>query len=172
MFLVRIIDTISELSGKLAAWAFFAIGLSITYEVIMRHFFIMPTIWVDEVSRIGQVWATYLAGAYALKNRQLIVVELVFKDPNSPWRKASETFALLVILIFCLIAVRFGFTEWLDKTLKGAHTDTLLGIPKWMTLSSIWVGFGLLALQALVELWRVWTFGVPQDETDPLKGAH
>lgn len=172
MFLVRMIDTISEMSGKLAAWVFFAIGLSITYEVIMRHFFTMPTIWVDEVSRIGQVWATYLAAAYALKNRQLIVVELAFKSPTSPWRKASEIFALLVILCFCLVAVRFGFTEWLGKTLKGARTDTFLGIPKWLTLSSIWVGFGLLALQAMVEIWRIWMFGVPTDKTDPLKGAH
>jgi len=172
VFLIRIIDSITDVSGKLAAWGFFAIGLSITYEVVMRHFFTMPTIWVDEVSRIGQVWATYLAAAYALKNRQMIVVELAFRSAASPMRKTTEIFALLVILGFCLVAIRFGFSEWLGKTLKGSHTDTLLGIPKWLTLSSVWIGFSLLALQAMVEIWRVLVFGVPLDKPDPLEKAH
>ena len=54
---VRSIDAVSEFSGRLSAWMFFTIGLFITYEVVMRYVFTAPTVWVDEVSRIMQVWA-------------------------------------------------------------------------------------------------------------------
>lgn len=36
--MIRLIDTISEFAGRLAAWAFFAVGFFITYEVVMRYF--------------------------------------------------------------------------------------------------------------------------------------
>ncbi len=168
--LVRVIDTMSELTGKLAAWMFFAVGLFVTFEVVMRYVFTMPTIWVDEVSRIFQIWATYLAGAYVLKHRELIVIEVAFKDSETLWRKLVESFAIVVIALFCVVACWYGFDLWLKATLKGHTTDSFLAPPKWLTHASIWVGFGLLLLQCCVEMVRLWTVGVP--ESDEPHGAH
>lgn len=165
--MIRAIDSISDFTGRLAAWMFFAIGLFVTYEVIMRYVFTAPTIWVDEVSRIMQIWATYLAGAFALRHRKMIVIEVFFKDHESLGRRLSESFGLAMIMLFCLVACWYGFDQWLEKTLKNDHTDTLLGLPKWLTLSSIWVGFGLLLLQSLAELARIWTQGVPPSDHSP-----
>jgi len=102
---LKAIDNLSEFIGRLAAWMFFAVGLFVTYEVVMRYVFIKPTIWVDEVSRIIQIWATYMAAAFALKNRQLIVIDIAFKDPTTLARKLVETLSLLIILVFALVTV-------------------------------------------------------------------
>ena len=72
--MIKIIDQVSEATGKFAAWMFFAVGVFITYEVFMRYVFTAPTIWVDETVRIMQIWATFLGGAFALKHRQMIVI--------------------------------------------------------------------------------------------------
>jgi TRAP-type C4-dicarboxylate transport system permease small subunit len=170
MNIIHVIDKTSEVAGRLAAWLFVFIALSICYEVVARYFFNSPTIWVDEVARITQVWAAYLSAAYILKRRRLIVVELAFHDTTSATRKISESFALVIIIVVCVIAVRFGYTEWLEKTLKGATSASFLSTPKWATLSSIWIGFGLLFLQSIIEIWRVWTVGIPP--SDPSLGAH
>ncbi len=151
------IDTISELAGKLAAWLFFAVGFFISYEVFMRHVFTMPTIWVDEVSRIVQIWAAYLAAAFALKHRQMVVIDLIFRDENSSVRKWLDSFALLLVIVFSLVAVYYGFELWLKSTLRGHTTDTYLALPKWFTQASIWVGFGLLLLQAIAEIFKIWS---------------
>nr|WP_155125726.1 TRAP transporter small permease [Pseudovibrio flavus] len=135
----------------------------VTYEVIMRYVFTMPTIWVDEVSRVAQIWAAYLAGAFALKHREMIVIDVAFRNPESVARKVVETFALLVILVFCSVVIFYGYELWLKSTLRGHTTDTQLGLPKAFTQASIWVGFGLLALQSLAELGKIWTQGVPAD---------
>jgi len=168
--MIKFIDQISEATGKFAAWMFFAIGVFITYEVFMRYVFTAPTIWVDETARIMQIWATYLGAAFALKHRQMITIDVAFRDPGSTVRKIVETFSLLVIIMFCAVATYYGFELWLKATLKGHTTDSYLGTPKWLTHASIWVGFGLLAVQATAETIKVWTIGI--DARDISGGAH
>ena len=172
MAFVRIMDGISEFTGRLAAWVFFAIGLAVTYEVVMRHFFTMPTIWVDEVSRIAQIWAAYLAGAYVLAHRDMITIDIAFSDHRSVLRRVVETLAILIMFVFAGIATWYGFGQWLKATLAGHTTDSFLAPPKWLTHASIWVGFGLLCLQGVAELIKIWTIGVPAPHDDPLEGAH
>ncbi len=154
--MLKAIDHISEFTGKLAAWLFFAVGFFITYEVFMRHVFNMPTIWVDEVSRIIQIWAAYLAAAYALKYREMVVIDIAFRDPDSTIRKWLDSFALALVITFSAVAVYYGFELWLKSTLRGHTTDTYLALPKWFTQASIWVGFGLLLLQAVAEIIKIW----------------
>ncbi|KZL15389.1 Tripartite ATP-independent periplasmic transporter, DctQ component [Pseudovibrio axinellae] len=163
--MIKLIDSISEFTGKVAAWVFFAIGFFITYEVISRYVFNSPTVWVDEVSRIGQIWAAYLAGAFALKHREMIVIDIAFRRPDTTIRKVVETFAICVVILFCLTAVWYGYGLWLKSTLRGHTTDTYLALPKWFTQASVWFGFGLLGLQAIAEAVKIWTVGIPADET-------
>ena len=136
----------------------------------MRYVFTSPTIWVDETARIMQIWATYLGAAFALKHRQMIVIDVAFRNPHSISRKLVETFSLAIIIIFCAVATWYGYELWLKATLKGHTTDSYLGTPKWLTHASIWVGFGLLLLQALAEIIKVWTLGIA--EKDITDGAH
>ena len=170
--LVRIIDGVSEFTGRLSAWLFFAIGLAVTYEVVMRHFFTAPTIWVDEVSRIAQIWAAYLAASFVLKRRDMITIDVAFSDHESLARKLVETFAILVMFVFAGVATYYGFALWLKSTLAGHTTDSFLAPPKWLTHASVWVGFGLLCLQGVAELYKIWTIGIPAADSDPLEGAH
>ncbi len=168
--MIKIVDQISELTGKFAAWIFFLVGVFITYEVFMRYVFVAPTIWVDESARIMQIWAAYLAAAFALKHREMIVIDVAFRDTRTTARKVVETFSLIVIIVFSFVAVWYGFELWLKATLRGHTTDSYLGTPKWLTHASIWVGFGLLTLQAIAEIVKVWTIGIP--ERDYTEGVH
>ena len=162
--MIKLIDNISEFFGKLSAWLFFFIGLIVTYEVATRYIFNSPTIWVDEVSSVTQIWAAYIGLAFALKHKDMIVIDIAFKKHDTLARKIVETFSLVVIIAFSAITVKYGFDIWLDSTLKGHHTDTLLGLPKWFTQASIWIGFLILFMQAIVEIYKVWTKGIDPDE--------
>ena len=154
---VRLADGLSEFTGRLAAWTFFAIGFCITYEVVMRYVFVSPTVWVDEVARIGQIWAAYLSAAFVLKHRELIVIDVAFRKPGTLARRLVETFGLLVIAAVCFVAVRYGLELWFRATVRGHTTDTYLALPKWFTEASVWAGFAILGLQVLAELIKLWT---------------
>lgn len=170
--IVRSVDALSEWTGRFSAWIFFFVGLSITYEVLMRYVFIAPTVWVDEVARVMQIWAAYLGAAYVFKHRKMITIEVILKDPSTIGRRLADTLAIVMLLVFALPACYFGFELWLKSTLAGHTTDSFLGTPKWLTHASVWLGLGLLALQSLVELYRIWFVPRQDAEDGPLGQAH
>lgn len=157
---------LSAWAGRLAAWMFFAVGLMVSYEVVMRHGFTMPTIWVDEVARIFQIWGTLIAGAYVLSEREHVVIDIAFKRVGTTARKLVDTFSMLVIIAVCAVVCWYGFELWLKAYRFGHTTDSFLAPPKWLTHGSLWFGFGLLLLQACAEIVKTWTGGV--HEPDPL----
>lgn len=158
----RQFDRLSDAIGTLAGWMFFAIGLFVAWEVLLRYAFNAPTIWVDEVSRIVQIWATLLAGAYLLRHRELILIDVFFRDRETFARRIVETFSVVLIAVFCAVAAVFGFDLWLKATLAGHTTDSFLAPPKWLTHAALWVGFGLMLIQCGVEIVRIWADGVPE----------
>ena len=157
---VRAVDTLSAFSGRLAGWMFFAVGLFVTYEVFMRYVLTLPTVWVDEISRILQIWATYLAVAYVLRQRKHILIDITFRDATALARRLVDTFSLVVIILFSVLATVLGWEIWLKSTLAGHTTDSYLAVPKVFIESSIWIGFGLTSAQAVAEIIKTWT-GMP-----------
>ena len=162
----RFIDGISELAGKVSAWCLFLIGFFITFEVIMRYVFNAPTVWVDEISRVLQVWVVYLAAAYVLKHRQMVTIEVILNNPDTFWRRLAESFAIVILFLFAGVACYYGFEIWLKSTLAGHTTDTYLAPPKMLTHAPVWVGSILLILQGAVQLYRVWTGYMPKEKIE------
>ena len=161
--LIQAIDAVSEWLGKLCAWCLFAIGFFITFEVLMRYVFNAPTIWVDEISRILQVWVVFLATPYVLKHREMISIDVLLREPNTLRRRLAESFSIVVLFVFMSVAVYYGFELWLKATLAGHTTDTYLAPPKWFTHAPVWVGGTLLLLQGVTQLVRVWAKVDPHD---------
>ncbi|MCD9148693.1 TRAP transporter small permease subunit [Pseudophaeobacter flagellatus] len=155
---IRSMDVISETTGAIAAWMFFTTGIIVFFEVFMRYVLNSPTIWVDEMSRIFQVWAAYLAIGYVLKHKAHIIIDVTFRDPHTFNRRLVDSFAMVVIILFCLITVKYGLDIWWKSTKAGHTTDSYLAVPKTFVQSAIWVGFGVMALQALAEIFKIWTW--------------
>jgi C4-dicarboxylate transporter, DctQ subunit len=151
-----LIDRVSDACGRVAAWLFFAIGLLITAEVISRYVFNAPTPWTEDVSQALQIWATYLAAAFVLRNRDLIVIEFFITRMGPGRRRLADTISLVAILVFALFAVVYGCAIVAESVAQNRHASTMLGLPRWITEAAIPVGFALLTLQALVELVRLW----------------
>lgn len=146
------INQLSEFFGKLAAWMFFIIAAMITFEVVARYVFIAPTVWAEEMSQFFQIWATYLAAAYVLKNRKLISIDTVVSrfSPKIQWY--FDLFSLSVIGLFSIVAVYYGSLILIESIQVGRSTSTMMAVPKWMTESAIPIGFGLLLLQTIAEI--------------------
>ena len=154
-------DRLSGLLARLSAWAFFVVGLMICYEVALRYFFNAPTVWAEEMSRFVQLWATYLAAAWALRHRELIRITIVTDRLSTTARRWLELFSLLVITVFSGFAVWYGTWIAWDSVVQSRTTSTMLDVPAVLTEAAIPVGFTLLAAQALREMARVWREGAP-----------
>jgi len=129
-----------------------ATGAMLTYEVIARYFFVRPTIWAAELSQLCLIWGCLLAMAYLLTLRRHITVNAVTSllPPNG--QKLCAMFALVAVIVFSAIVAYWGFDIFHDSFTRGRTTGSLLNLPVWIAEASVPVGFGLLALQGMVEL--------------------
>ena len=155
-------DRISDFLARLAAWAFFLVGLMICYEVAARYFFNAPTVWAEEMSRFLQLWATYLAAAWILRRGALIRITLVTDRLPAAARRWLELFSLAVITVFSGTVVCYGAWIAWDSLVRGRSTSTMLDVPAVATEAAIPVGFTLLGLQAVIQMVRVWRDGAPE----------
>lgn len=142
-------------------------GLMLTYEVCARYFFIKPTIWAAELSQLCLIWGCMLAMAHLLRIRQHITVNAVTTLMPAKGQKIAAGIALLVIIVISVPVTAYGWSIFLDSFLRGRTTGSLLDLPVWISELSIPVGFALLILQAVVELWHL-----PNTTNPSLGGAH
>lgn len=153
----QIIDRVSSLCARLSAWLFFIIGGIIVFEVVARYVFLSPTVWGEEMSRFLQIWATYLAAAFVLQQRKLIAIDVLINKTPPLVQKIFEASALLFVMLFCAVACIWGSLIVIDSIMVGRATSTMLAVPSWMTEIAIPIGFGLMFIQAVVELCRTLT---------------
>ena len=153
--MTRAIDSLSEALGHLAAWLYFLTGLMISYEVASRYLFNAPTIWAQEIAQLLLLWATFIGLARALKRDQHIRISAL--DPFIPeaGRRWQRLFSLVFIALLCVLVVKFGGEIFWDSFERGRSTGTMLNIPNWWAEVVIPLGFGVLLLQSLAEIARL-----------------
>ena len=139
-------------SGYLASALFIAIGFIVSYEVIMRYLFNSPTIWVNEVSRFLQIWATYLALTYSFHKKDFIRITVIYDRLNDNGKKILDFISFIFILIFSSFVVYFGWLIAYDSLKVGRTSSTILDVPSFLTELAIPLCFAFLVLRVILEI--------------------
>ena len=138
-------------SGYLASALFIAIGFIVSYEVIMRYLFNSPTIWVNEVSRFLQIWATYLALTYSFHKKDFIRITVIYDRLNENGKKILDFISFIFILIFSSFVVYYGWIIAYDSLKVGRTSSTILDVPSFLTEVAIPICFAFLVLRVILE---------------------
>ncbi|WP_417560231.1 TRAP transporter small permease [Marinomonas sp.] len=149
---VRINYRVIRLCGQLSAALFVFIAAIITYEVVARYIFTAPTIWSEDISLLCQIWATCLGASWVLQNKALIRIDFLTNMLGEKAKKLSDFVALLSIIFFAGFITFYGYQLLKESIEMGSASASMLGLPLWTTKSAIPIGFGLLTLQAVMEI--------------------
>lgn len=152
---MSLISHVSRLACIVGAVLMAATGVMLTYEVIARYFFVKPTIWAAELSQLCLVWGCLLVMPHLLALRRHITVNAVTSLLPETGQKVCAYLALLVVIVFSGIVAVWGFDIFYTSFDRGRTTGSILDLPIWISEASVPVGFGLLALQGMVELVRL-----------------
>ena len=147
-------DKIVKYSGYLASALFIAIGFIVSYEVIMRYLFNSPTIWVNEVSRFLQIWATYLALTYSFHKQDFIRITVVYDRLNETGKKILDFISFIFIIIFSCFVVYYGWLIAYDSLKVGRTSSTILDVPSFLTELAIPLCFTFLVIRVVLEAIR------------------
>lgn len=141
-------------SGYTAAGLYVLIGFIVSFEVISRYIFNAPTIWVNEISRLLQIWATYLALTYTFHNKEFIRITVFYDRANDKTKKVLDFISFIFIIYFSSFVTYYGWLIAYDSFEVGRTSSTILDLPAVITEIAIPISFALLLIRVFLEILR------------------
>jgi TRAP-type mannitol/chloroaromatic compound transport system permease small subunit len=153
---LKLVDSISNGAGNIAAYFSLALVLLIVYEVVVRYVFNAPTMWGYEVC-MATGMAMYCIGFAYTESKNAHVRVDVFYIHLSPRGKAiADAVSRIIfflttiglVMYFALLKMIWSWGVW-EKSVEAYW------YPPWYpTRTLIFLGFFLLFLQGLAHLYR------------------
>lgn len=154
--ILKVIDSISEYSGKGVSWVCLALILVLAYETVMRHVFDAPTIWAHLLAMMLGGTAVFMGCAYThLHHGHLRIDVLYGKFP--PRVKAIIDAVLDVIFFFPLLGVliyssaSWAWRSWMTGELR---IESWWYPPAAPFRTVMLIGLSLFALQCVAQFLR------------------
>jgi TRAP-type C4-dicarboxylate transport system permease small subunit len=125
--------------------------LSISYDVVMRYFFVRPTGWANDLSGYLVYAITFLGAACVQRERSHISIDILIERFDVKTKTIANCVTSILSAIFCGIYAWKGFeATWVSYT----HRYPLVGGIKIPEFSILWlVPFGMFLL--FIELIRL-----------------
>ena len=132
------------------------IFLCITVSVVivnvgLRYLFHGGLFWAEEVSTTSFIWCVFIGAAAAYRYKMHIGIDIISKFGPKPWRAA-----ITVVIDFMMLVIN-GYIVYLSILFIQANKlkrTPVLDIPAFYVNLALTVGFSLLALYALIFLYR------------------
>ena len=153
--LIKYFEQMSLAFAWLAAWLFVLSGIMLSYEVMMRYFFISPTKWAAELSQLCLIYGTLLAMPWMLQNRRHIQINAVTERLGKKVQHLLSLLTLFILMIFSGYVTIYGWLIFYDSYERGRTTGSLLDLPSWIAELSVPVFFFILLIQAIIESWKI-----------------
>ncbi|RJR18477.1 MAG: TRAP transporter small permease subunit [Desulfobacteraceae bacterium] len=148
---IRIVDSINDFLGKVAAFLMVPLVLITAYEVIMRYVVKRPTIWAWDLNT--QVFAAIamLGGGYTLMQKGHVVVD-VFVIKMDPRKRALLDIFTSLFFFGGVIVLLAGGWEMAWMSIKANETMPTVWAPPFYTMKLLVpVGAFFLLLQGVSE---------------------
>jgi len=149
--LLRLVTWAARLGGLMLLM----VGFFVLYEVVCRYVFQSPTLWVMDYSIYFVMWAVLLGSAYTMRTRGHVLVDVVINKFSPANRRVVQICIHAVILAFALTITAAGVHSCVRAYQMKELTMSALYIPLYYPMSSIPVGFGLMALEELATLFNL-----------------
>jgi len=152
--LIKKIEKVSDLSGKIAAWMIVPMILVIVYTAFMRYALNNKPNWGFEISLFVYGIHFMLGGAYTLKEKSHVRVDILPHYLNAKGQKILEILGLIVVFVVCFIIFWLGAKYSWQSTKIWEHSmhQTAFNPPIWWFKWFIPISAGLVALQAIASL--------------------
>jgi TRAP-type mannitol/chloroaromatic compound transport system permease small subunit len=156
--LVHGIDVFSDWTGKIVCLMVVPIIFVMVYEVIARKFFIAPTLWSFDISRMLYGMSFMLGAAYALMRGLHIRADFLYRGFSE--RTQGRVDLVLYIFLFMpgmLFLLYAGYEFALKSVLQGERAGDSTWAPVvWPVKVSLALGVLFLVIQGISEILKAW----------------
>lgn len=144
------INSINEIVGKVCSFILVISGFILVYEVLVRYFLRIPTIWEIEAAIYLVMMVTYLGAGYGLKHRVHISVDILTTRLSESLNRKITLISSILSIFLCIILAWRGWEWCIRAYVEGWRSYGLWAPPLWIPLSFLPIGMTLLLLQYIV----------------------
>ncbi|WP_040817608.1 TRAP transporter small permease subunit [Litoreibacter arenae] len=152
------IDHFSNWQGRIACLLVVPIILAMVYEVIARKFFIAPTLWSYDLSRMLYGMSFMLGAAYALMRGLHIRADFIYRGFSD--RTQGRVDLILYVVLFMpamLFFLKAGYDFSAKSFLQGERAGDSTWAPiVWPVKMALTAGVFFLCIQGISEILKSW----------------
>ena len=155
---IRLIESISEYSGRIVAWLVLVMVLVIGYDVTTRYVFQIGSVALQELEWHLFSLVFLLGAAYTLKHDGHVRVDIIYRsgkinDKHRAWIDLLGTIFFLIPFCLLIIISAWPFVNNAYNFAEGSPDPG--GLPyRYLLKAVIPFGFGLVLLQGLAIILR------------------
>ncbi len=122
---IKIIDHISEWTGRIAVWGVCIVTAIIVYEVATRRFFGSPHVWTYEIITLFYGFHFMILASFTLLHRAHVSIDILYNRLHPKKRAVLDVVTYLFFFFpFVIILLKVGFENALASWATGEKTLT------------------------------------------------
>lgn len=129
--------------------------LVVCQMILVRYVLNDSTVWQTEFVIYSLMASTFLGSPYVLLERGHVGVDILPTMLGGSGRFILELTGGIISLVFCALLAYSGWTYFHEAWAQGWRTDTVWALPLWIPLLPLPLGIGLLCLQYVAELMKL-----------------
>lgn len=150
--LVRIVDGLTSITGKISALCILVSAIIITKGVIARKVFNLSGIWEIELSVFLLIFSCFVGAAFVQKQDHHLNVDLfiIYLKP-----KTRELIIIITSIIGCILCGLFAWYAWPmwhQSFVLNYHSESYWGPPLWIPYFFLPFGMSLFFFQYLLYI--------------------
>ena len=153
---LRVIETISQYSGRVFMWFTLALVLLLTMEVFMRYVLNNPTIYSYEISTMLGVTIACGGLAYTHLHNGHVRVDVIWRLLSPRGRAITDIVTAFLFFFPVVFAITYFSAYWTHFSISIGEimTKTYLYPPAWPVRAMMAFGFFLFIPQGIAKLIR------------------
>ena len=162
------IESLIDVVGRATLWVALAMIALVAVNVLLRYAFSFGSVWAQELEWHLLAALILLGMSYALQRGENVRVDLFYANFSARKKFIVDVVSTLLILVIALIFIKLSLAYVAQAWSIGEKSPDPGGIPwRWAVKGLIPLGYGLLVLQSLGALLRLF-----QERGLPPEGRH
>lgn len=139
---------------RILAIAFAAAVILSFVNVIGRYVFGSTIIWADEIQIYIMIWMAFLGAVVATWRQMHLRMDLLFRMLPPPLRLCVQVLEFAAMIVLAGVVVALSGQYAYNMLVLGRLSD-VAQVPMWIPHSGVALGFSLILLMALWQLWKL-----------------
>ncbi len=150
------IESLIDVVGRATLWVALAMIALVAVNVLLRYAFSFGSVWAQELEWHLLAALILLGMSYALQRGENVRVDLFYAGFSARKKFIVDVVSTLLMLVIALIFIKLSLAYVGQSWSIGEKSPDPGGIPwRWAVKALIPLGYGLLVLQSLGALLRL-----------------